>query len=124
MSSSASSLAARLFREVGAEFGLKLRDPHHRFGDEDRCREIVTRAGLRPRRTVVETAHRFAPTPEDAWRVNSSSPHYPEIAGLDDGVKQAFEQRFIELMANLIRDDPEGAAVMPMIYVYSQKPAT
>lgn len=114
-------LLARLFRDCATEFGLDLADPMTALGNERRCEDALVRAGFTCTRTVAEVVMLPGSDAGQVWRLNSGSPHYPEIRALGPGDLSALETRFTSEVRRLMAEDEATTLRAPVIYAFGRK---
>ncbi|MCG5215283.1 methyltransferase domain-containing protein [Streptosporangium soli] len=106
---------ARIFRACAADLGLSLTDPMAALGTEDRSEAALTRADFTPTHTIADTLTLPASDPSHAWRVLSTSPHYPELQTLSPTDLITLETHFKTTL-------PSTASITTqVIYAYGRK---
>ncbi|GAA4561158.1 hypothetical protein GCM10023193_23240 [Planotetraspora kaengkrachanensis] len=112
-------VAARLFRECAADFGLALSDPMSEVGSEVRSREVVSRAGFAFERAVPDVIGLPPKSARDLWRSHAVSPHYPEVTSLTSEELAAFEFSYVARFGDVL--GKPGTFDLPVIYIYARK---
>ena len=116
-------VAARLFREHAAAFGLSLADPATALGDEIRCRRLLREAGFTPSGVVAESV-RFSPADlEQAWQAHIRGPHHDTVSGLTPSQISQFRSAYTAALARLLRDDEYRVRDAEVIYAFGRKRA-
>ncbi|GAA2702242.1 class I SAM-dependent methyltransferase [Actinoplanes palleronii] len=117
-------VAARLFRELAARYGLTLTDPALPLGSPARCRSALTAAGFTPVEEVVETI-RFSPADLDqAWEAHTRGPHHAAMTLLTPDQVDEFRTTYTTALAALVRSDPDTTLAPEVIYALARRPIT
>ncbi|MCT9931504.1 methyltransferase domain-containing protein [Planotetraspora sp. A-T 1434] len=113
-------VAARVFRECAASFGLALPDPMAEVGTEKSSREAVSRAGFVFERAVPGVIALPPRNAADLWRGHALSPNYPELASLTSAELAALESSYVARVSEVLSEP--GTFDLPVMYVYARKP--
>ncbi|XVQ86482.1 class I SAM-dependent methyltransferase [Microbispora siamensis] len=112
-------LAARVFRECAARFGLALTDPMAEVGTEESSREAASEAGFVFEQAVPDVIVLPPRNALDLWRGHAMNPNYPEVASLTAKELTEFEASYVARVGEL--PEQPDAFDLPVMYVYARK---
>ncbi|MFC0861709.1 class I SAM-dependent methyltransferase [Sphaerimonospora cavernae] len=112
-------LAARMFRECAADFGLTLTDAMAEVGTEEASRDAVNRAGFAFERAVPGVIALQPASALDLWRSYIANPHYAGVTSLSSGDLALFQASYTARLGEMLKEP--GAFDLPVIYVYARK---
>lgn len=115
-------LAARLFRELAADYGVAIPDPCEPLGSEGASRRALSAAGFGDVDVVVEPID-FSPRDlERAWESNLLAPSHREVRRLPADALGALEREYREALAVQAQADPSSLLRSEMLYALAQRP--
>ena len=117
-----SPLAARLFRECAAEYGLALEDPCAPLGTPAACREALEAAGFHLVDVRAEPTE-FSPRDlEKAWESNLRAETHQPVTELPDAQLRELEARYARVLHEQMQADPSRLLHSDMLYVTARRP--
>lgn len=114
-------VAARLFRQHAASFGLSLTDPAAPLGDVERCHHVLCEAGFVPDEVIVESI-RFSRTDLDhAWEAHVQGSYHEVVDSLDPVQVKAFRAAYTTDLNRLLEVDEDSVRDAQVIYAFGRK---
>lgn len=113
--------AARIFRDLAAEYGLSLTDPCAARGTAGACRAALESAGFDVVAITTEPVTFSTRDLEQAWDANFRSPGHAPVQQLPDAERSAFRARYLTLLE---RETADRLAESQVLYAIGRKPRT
>lgn len=111
-----SPLAARIFRDCAAAFGVRLEDPSRELGSDLACRSALQHAGFSVSTIVGETIAFSSHDLALAWESNRRSPAHADIERLSSADQERLRAEYQAALAKEERQDPGALGRAEVLY--------
>ena len=114
-------LAARLFRECAAQYGVIIADPWASLGLADACRNALAAAGFFDAEIVTEPIHFSVRDLNRGWESNLRSPAHKAVRDLPGESLGDLQQRYHALVAAEMHAAPASVLQSSMLYAFARR---
>ena len=114
-------LAARLFRECAAQYGVIIADPWASLGSTDACRNALVAAGFVDTEIVAEPIQFSIRDLDRGWESNLCSPAHKAVRDLPPESLVGLQQRYQTLVAAEMQAAPAKVLQSSMLYAFASR---
>lgn len=113
--------AGALFRQLAAEYGVRLSDPSTALGSEAACREVLARAGFHEVEVLTESVTLSTSDHALAWESNVGSAGHAAVKELSATTMDELRVRYLDALARECRESPERFSTAGVLYAFGRQ---